>query len=635
MENCITVLSTSFFDNICCDGEKCVTVSLTSVFNNICCDRENCYYDHTLGNCEKCCLFEKQRPEKFKFVLETLEKKKSSDFTYSKSEYNDTFEKFKLATAYSFDEDTLAWIIRKGGRQSKVIIEILMGAGIEMNVAESTLNQQFSSASDDDIYWYVFELKLGRPSNAYREYGERSDRHFEQKLHMFDMLHDQLHLKPTSITLCSCYGFSNNIDEVKYFIEWFMKKGCKFLQCHFGISFSFFGTKLFDFLLDHNVKPIDDYQSIVTNPKRSIDEKIEAIEYIHQKNPDLQCESNILSMVLRFESLELIKALVKLGANINIFLINKLLMVSNLTNPSTDSERKLSFEFVTKCLNYVLEISDIEIPHTGPNWYRYHCRINYRFDGRLYDWMVSFQPKMQQSLKRRQMYKLEVEKQNNIFFSEYGMSRETLDDLQRMARKNGQCPFYSEKNDHNNCHLWPKCNYYHGPKEECYKINKCKNNKECTENPIKCHDQHYFLASFVPEYMELAKFVSQKSTELVKKFGEEEKFFEFSKEKELAKRFNDMPWMHYVPMKHCFEGNISGSHRHYFRLLSAVCHGKTDKEDVICCSSYIRFMALNEGEVWGRYYCSFEHLQQIEGTACKWYLQEPEISWYDNSMRIY
>jgi hypothetical protein len=34
-------------------------------------------------------------------------------------------------------------------------------------------------------------------------------------------------------------------------------------------------------------------------------------------------------------------------------------------------------------------------------------------------------------------------------------------------------------------------------------------------------------------------------------------------------------------------------------------------------------MALNDNDIWARYYCSLSHLYSKEGNNCKWVLEEP------------
>lgn len=71
---------------------------------------------------------------------------------------------------------------------------------------------------------------------------------------------------------------------------------------------------------------------------------------------------------------------------------------------SDNTEKNLSFEFVIECLDYALNKSDITLPHTGYCGDRIHNRENYRFNGYLYDWMVTTQPKMWKSLEMRKQF---------------------------------------------------------------------------------------------------------------------------------------------------------------------------------------------------------------------------------------
>jgi site-specific DNA-adenine methylase len=169
--------------------DKTAAIPLTTVLVDIRTNR-HCAVFHSSSEeckeCKQCQSLQAQALIKEKIFLETLEKKNANNFVYAKPDYTrdkleNSFEIFQLASTYSFDDNTLDWLVGTMANcdyRSKSIIEMLVEAGIvdcsngdKYNVGSWMLYNQFSSSSDEDISWYIFILNLTVTPYAYREYG--------------------------------------------------------------------------------------------------------------------------------------------------------------------------------------------------------------------------------------------------------------------------------------------------------------------------------------------------------------------------------------------------------------------------------------------------------------------------------
>ena len=165
-------------------------------------------------------------------ILNILDSKDSSVFSYRAPDYkrSNSFEDFKTATHYHYDENTLHWITNqnKAGPMRKALIEKLIEAGIikysqgnHINKGSQLVGEMMRIESDENLAWLIFIIGLQPPPLSYAYYGFRKDRSFQQKLRMFEVLHSRCKLIPECNIISHCFEFSNQIEEVKSFIQWF------------------------------------------------------------------------------------------------------------------------------------------------------------------------------------------------------------------------------------------------------------------------------------------------------------------------------------------------------------------------------------------------------------------------------
>lgn len=560
----------------------------------------------------------------FECVLDELEKKKPTDFVFRHYKFDEalpkpTLDDFKDAVKFSYDENTLLWVGKSKKFRSE-LVELLANAGIvecsngnEYVNGSRFLTECVGHASDKDICWMIFCLGFKPESSCYAAYGKRKDRTFEEKIKMFEIFRNKCYLRETFLT--HWFQFSEDITETKKYIEWLIHNGCPMTSVDFTNSFIFFGTELFGFLKKIGLHP-DNIDTILRNNKRTCEEKKEALEWITNNFPGYEFESHSLRTAFEIENFEIFEFLVRHGAVPNWFLLEVMLM-----HRFESDDKKLSFDFVTKCVDFVLNNSNLKIPHTGPDWYQYQHREAYRFEGKLFDWLAMNQKKMQESLQERKKHENINNKKENDFRKKYGMSEEALEKKQDEAKKNGQCYNYGKRNRNNDCKVWPNCKFYHGRREECYKTTRCPDGEKCKKSPFDCIHYHKLPESMRKEHDAL------KASYIIGK-GNGKECIDLDQEKEIADRLNKFPWLHFVPCQRLdHKKMIDKNYNRYFTLCDARCYGKneTNEGPRLCHTNKVKFMALNEGETWARYYCSLEHLEQVEGSDCTWYMQEPNI----------
>lgn len=603
-------------------------------------DDDNIYHS---SKCSKCLEIAKT---KYREVFQILDIKTSSQFVFEKKNYdrsdsdydNATTQKlmelFIIADVFYCDEYTFPFIVSRMLEidwTSKHIIETLADAGgVTFSngfdlYSSDTIYKVISIASDEDICWYLFNLKLKPTSSSYVQYGKRYDRTFQQKCRMFvtlKNLFDDLNISRDCNIISECYEFSNDIEEVKYFISWFLEQGYESTEVDFTNSFFDFGTKLFDFLYEKRIRADNDgIYFLLMSDKITLDEKIEVINHIHRLHGYIHINEDTLCVAFskKLQSMEIVKLLLSMNPNMKL----STLTLEKLFMRRFDDD-KLSFEFVTECIDFVLKNTDVTIPYNGEryNWYCFHNREYYRYNGKLYDWLLETQPKMQQAVASRKNFEEKFQIDDEDCLEKYGMTKKELVNMHLKARKRGQCEYYAKHMKHEDCEVWPLCYYYHGHKEDCHKIRTCSYNENCTLHPHTCKGYHTEMSENWKKHYSTAM-TTIGDTKFYEKWVRKEN------QKEYAEMLNQHPWIHIEPYEK-LTPTSKNVMEHIFRLTYAHCKGHvdTDEGEIKCRDNRIRFMALNDYETWGRYYCSLEHLYQIEGKNCKWYLQEPEKARY-------
>ena len=384
---------------------------------------------------------------------------KSTKFKYEKICYEDEskifFQDIMKAEYLTFAEGTLDWIFDLTAEinfdAKKLVLKLARAGIVEYSYnkffrGSDALGHFMKYGSIQDICYYITFIGLKPWSLSYRDIGGRKDLSFEEKKQMFEMLYERMNVKIPMNTITDCYHFgtNKNIEEVKYFIIWCLEKGCEVTQCDFNNSFTSFGTDLFDFLSDHGIKPCD-INHLLFPESKTLDEKIQAINYVIKKFPCirhgfseflLQDELSREGLAEK-ERLQIIKYLISIGVSVNNTFLRFLLLSGYESHGM-----KFSFEFVTECIDYILNYTDVEIPYTGDDYYPFHKRECYRFGGELYDWMKKNQKKMQQSLQKRQEHEENTQIKKKEFVKVFGMSEDMHKKKQENAKKNGLCKFF-------------------------------------------------------------------------------------------------------------------------------------------------------------------------------------------------
>lgn len=370
------------------------------------------------------------------YIFNILETKQEKDFLFKKVEkYTDTstIRDFSNSNIYICDENTTAWIIYYGlDDRTRKIICCLASQGITAKSNPETMHSILYNFPDNEICWLINYAKLPLDVSCYYWYGIRRDRTILQKKMMFEMFYKYLS-NPGPNIITYCYYFSDNYKCIIKMIKWFLARGVKPGETDLVGSFNLFGTRLFPSLYNLGFRPRHLDPIIFSN--RNIGEKIDAISWINEKMPIANMAGNIFEMGIISGELEICRHMLVLGVRPTVksleFLFMKRFVIAN--NPET----KYSREYITACINLVLNNTDLEIPHTGPEARQYFERENYRFDGFIYDWLVSTHKKMANSQ--------EIWERNN-----------------EILKKNGQCKYFAKNGKDTECFNWPNCKYYHG-----------------------------------------------------------------------------------------------------------------------------------------------------------------------------
>lgn len=298
---------------------------------------------------------------------------------------------------------------------SKLINEANIINFMNCNTYHLEIHDQIVRGSDSRITWLIFRLKLKQSKFIYRDYGCRKDKTYKEKIEMFNMFYEVAKINLTDNNLLSsCLKFSDDIEEVKLFMVWMSERSESLSSLVYVNSIGKFGTKLFDFFnANIGIQPDAKYINVLYEPKFgvSIDESLKTLRHIakigfvHGTN----LPTNTIICALDHQNLELIQILMELGAPVNENLFRTLVI-----NTYFESEEKYDYIFVTECIDLILKSSTWEIPHKD-GYYDYQNRKIYRFNGKIYDWLIETQPKMHSSLQRRKEYEFD----NGVIESRY------------------------------------------------------------------------------------------------------------------------------------------------------------------------------------------------------------------------
>lgn len=400
-------------------------IHLTRLCHNL--DHLPCDHCNRL-KCEMCQESEKSL---IKIILKKLENKNSDDFMYCKYDYTENNEKgysksnilfhdqkdFLASDKFLYDERTLCLIIKlmkKIGHTSKKVIEIMKDAGI-VHYSNGTIEDPGSSAlsyvlsndGDEEICWYIYYLGLLPGPYCIIDYAIKK-RTFFQISRMWNILFDFVkNFNLPSGMISYCYSLTSNIEEIKHHIDWFLSKGYKHTDEDFINSIAF-GTQLFDFLYERGIR-ITNPENIIHSNILNIEQKIAMLIYTNNHQISGNCYQYNLSGTSKYGSLELIKLLMFFGANVTESFLSEL--IGMRLDPCQGEN--ITFDFITECLDYVLNNSNIVIPCLP--FSIFHNKEYYNFDDRLYNWMIETQPKMQDSVFRMIEYKTNHPYLNDIW----------------------------------------------------------------------------------------------------------------------------------------------------------------------------------------------------------------------------
>lgn len=271
-------------------------ISLNNVFAKIvevgCHDKS-----HTSDKSHACCNVEKLARNLRKFVFEVLDKKDSSCFVYEPDDGIRTSWKIKhfaRATLYTFDENTMFWIVRdcRDAGLIRLFVKILAVANVtgysvlNLNASGSKLVQEMMACqSDETIFWLISQKGFQPNSLCYQEYGSRKDRSLSQKIAMFETLYSKYKIPFDMNIITACYSFSTNVDDVRVFITWFHSRGARGNGHDISNGFHLYGMQLIPFLLDMGLEA--DMSETIKKTRllktRSLTERIKALRYCQGK----------------------------------------------------------------------------------------------------------------------------------------------------------------------------------------------------------------------------------------------------------------------------------------------------------------------------------------------------------------
>lgn len=368
--------------------------------------------------------------------LDYLETKKPSDFFYESSYATGrkeiTVQDFMEARFYTYDEITFSWIMKTNkGPMRKKLIQTLTDAGIMKYIneggddAKASMNiyELMTTESDEDICWLFSYIGLQPSSLSYRQHGYRKDRTFSEKKRMFEMLRARYYVKPYPNIISACCRFSDDRNEVVYFMKWFYEKALAVCTKYdLPNSFEYCGIQFFDMLEELNapIEPTFSLKQIIKTKTQTTEEKIRALCWF--KKGEYTLSNELFDVASRTGDIDLCRGIVANGVPVSGDNIEKLLFESDRTD--TEGNPGLDYDFVTKCLKLALEkVPNYEIPYQNPTdttpficskEYKYHQRYYYNFQGRLYDWMLENYPPMKISIEKQKEINAKREKENKF-----------------------------------------------------------------------------------------------------------------------------------------------------------------------------------------------------------------------------
>ena len=243
-------------------------------------------------------------------IADILGKKDATLFSYVKHNHNalkPSLKDFYEATNYTYDENTLCWIIyyeRRDGHKAyndvagplrKNLIQTLATAGIienTRNVDKSIIVTNLTEIeSDENIFW-LMDIGLVPNEFFYGYYGCRTDRTFEQKLAMFKLLHKKYHITPHPRCIWeNCFKFSTNLKEITEYIKFFLtiitNSGTDDL---FIYGFEKIGITVFPILRDFNLTIDDPIRVIrrIFDANHSQDDNQAAFAWLSDNYPNVK-----------------------------------------------------------------------------------------------------------------------------------------------------------------------------------------------------------------------------------------------------------------------------------------------------------------------------------------------------------
>jgi hypothetical protein len=285
----------------------------------------------------------------------------------------------------------------------------------------------------------------------------------------------------------------------------------------------------------------------------------------------------------KLRNLEIVKFLIKRDPN----LVKSLTLhhIRNIIKPDFYMDVEPSFGFVTEVIKLIFATSgcEIKIPHS--NQYRDYIWFN-RSEWEVptaCDWVLKnvFQFTVAKDMRDSAILReLEIEEQFKD--SHNGLTRDEFNDKIRVSKYHGVCKALQT------CDR-ARCEMYHGPVEDTYRI------RPCNRHNCRCNNAHGTPPGFI-----------DKRTKYVGRVYPQTQSVEISTSNEINKDLH----LHLVP-------KYSGpeAFEKTFTLVDAVCK---------CSEARIIFRVQSALKIWPNYYCSMNCMKQVEGN-CKYQLIEPSI----------
>jgi len=509
-----------------------------------------------------------------------------------------------IETVYIYDKYSLWWICKSKLCRKKLLYKLANTKKKAHNGELVTtlinrgsfgclaLSDILTTADSDYILWMIKKLGMIPGPYCYNKYGCRTDISIIKKIEMFEQFYAIGHNPDKTYFLFqNCNDFVTTIGDFCKCIAWFNNKGIgKKLVTDIPNFFEKWGFLIISTLLLYKF-PINSISQIILSERHNED-KIKTISIIVQKKAMVLCSKSAYIDAINTSNIDLIGFFISINLQITLNEINYLLFDNSIEN-------KLNFDFVCICSNMLLENCKEPIPYYNLVCGKYYDRNSYRFDGKLYDYLITHCVKIKQSIVNRSNYFKTLRHNPAGFKSIYKITPKKYDLKQQNSKINGQCPSYAINKSLIDCDNWPNCIYYHGPIEDCHKYLSCKENVYCPNRLSNCCYAHSQLKQETQEYHQIKNILGSSLTK--------------SEVESMIKVIIANPWSCYSFIQINLETDK-------YVMTQVTCNAKIPELLNVFCPNKIRYAVPHDLQI--KYYCCKNHMLQSEGLITKYYMRE-------------